>query len=384
VPDNGSVSGLIRIVFVVDNLGIGGSELNAVRTAERIDRDRFSLRVHCLGARGELAERYERLGIPVTCVQSGSLLKPRALRLGFAFARACREERTHIVHAHDVYSNEFAALWTRVGRQGRVIVSRRWLRAPGVHQALNVGTYQLADRVLVNSSAVADQMRATEHVREPRLTVLPNFVDDAAFNPMGADERLAWRARYGLTPSDIVVGVVARLAPVKDHASLLRAVAMLAPRWPELKVLLVGDGPEREPLLKIARELRIEDRVQITGMLSNDPSPHHLLDISVLPSIREGFPNSVVEAMAAGRPVVATNVGGTPDAVIDERTGLLTPPSDSIALAARLERLLSNPDERTRLAASARTWAWERYRAGSVLASLTSLYETLASRPRGA
>jgi glycosyltransferase involved in cell wall biosynthesis len=159
---------------------------------------------------------------------------------------------------------------------------------------------------------------------------------------------------------------------------------MLAPRWPELKVLLVGDGPEREPLLKIARELRIEDRVQITGMLSNDPSPHHLLDISVLPSIREGFPNSVVEAMAAGRPVVATNVGGTPDAVIDERTGLLTPPSDPVALAARLERLLSNPDERTRLAASARMWAWERYRAGSVLASLTSLYETLASRPRGA
>jgi glycosyltransferase involved in cell wall biosynthesis len=355
-----------------------------VRTAERIERDRFSIRVHCLGSRGELADRYERVGIPVTCVQSGSLLKPRALRVGYAFARSCREERTDIVHAHDVYSNEFAALWTRVGRQGRVIVSRRWLRAPGVHQTLNVCAYQFADRVLVNSTAVADRMRATEHVREPRLTVLPNFVDDSAFDPMRAEKLVAWRASYGLTPQDVVVGVVARLAPVKDHASLLRAVAALVPRWPEVKVLLVGDGPEREPLLKLARELRIDDRVHVTGMLSNDPSPHHLLDISVLPSIREGFPNSVVEAMAAGRPVVATNVGGTPDAVIDERTGLLTPPSDPIALAARLERLLCDPGERSRLATNARAWAWERYRAGAVLASLTEMYETLAAHPRRA
>ena len=373
---------MIQIVFVVDNLEIGGSELNAVRTAERLDRSRFALRVYCLGGRGKLAARYEQAGIPVTCVNSGPLLRPRAMALGWDFARAVRAERDCIVHAHDVYSNEFAALWTRAARRGRLVVSRRWLRAPGVHQALNVATYRVADRVLVNSASVAAIMRRSERVREPKLVIIPNFVDDEAFAPMEPARRDAWREQFGLAASDVVVGVVARLAAVKDHATLLRAMARLAGQWPSAKVLLVGDGPEREPLLRLAGQLGIADRVRVTGMLSSDPNPHHLLDVSVLPSVREGFPNSIVEAMAAGRAIVATNVGGIPDAIADGECGLLTPPGDPAALAARLAAMFEDADLRRRLGAEARERAWQRFRSGPVLGTLGRMYEELAARPR--
>ena len=172
------------------------------------------------------------------------------------------------------------------------------------------------------------------------------------------------------------------LRPEKDLVSLVRAMALLAPRHPALHLLLVGRGPCDEALAAAARELGIADRVHFAGYQPAVPNPHQYLDISVLCSLHEGFPNAIIEAMAAARPVVATNVGGIPDAVAHGETGLLVEPSDPAALAAAIGRLVEDPGLRARLGEAGRERARADYRADAVLDALTALYLTVTTGRR--
>ena len=144
--------------------------------------------------------------------------------------------------------------------------------------------------------------------------------------------------------------------------------------------MLVGDGSERVALESLAGELGIGEAVTFAGTRPHRPNPHHLFDLSVLSSISEGFPNSVVEAMAAARPIVATRVGGTPDAIADGVTGVLVPPRDPAALAAGISRMLERPEEAAQMGAAAREAARTSYSQAAVMARLLSLYEELARR----
>jgi glycosyltransferase involved in cell wall biosynthesis len=372
----------IRVLFCVDNLGIGGTELNAVRTAEALDRARVHLTVALLGADGELRERYERLGIAIHRFPLGTLRGRRTLAEGRRFVKLLRAERIDVVHCHDMYSNVFGSVAGRLAGVPGVIVSRRWsntLPDPALRAANGIA-YRVGHRVLANSDAVATSLKADDGVASRRIAVIPNFVEEAAFERPDADARHAARAALGIEPGDIVIGIVARLAPVKDHATLLRAVATLIPRFPGLRLVLIGDGPERARLEQLAGELGIERRVTFAGTRPHRPNPHHLFEVSVLSSISEGFPNSVVEAMAAERPIVATRVGGTPDAIADGITGILVPPQDPAALGAGLARMLEEPERAREMGIAAGEAARTSYSRSAVLARLLSLYEELTRR----
>jgi glycosyltransferase involved in cell wall biosynthesis len=262
-----------------------------------------------------------------------------------------------------------------------VIVSRRWWHSarPRKLTLANRGAYRLAHHVLVNSDAVRRSVERDEGVAPGRITVIPNFVEEDAFATPAPAAIIALRQRLGLSGGP-VIGIVARLAAVKDHATLLRAVALLVGRWPGLQLAVVGSGPEREALGDLATGLGIADAVVFAGAQPNRPNLHHAFDVSVLSSRSEGFPNSVVEAMAAGRPVVATEVGGTPDAVLDDSTGFLVPPSDPDALARALERLLADPALARRLGAEGQASARARFGESAVLGRLDALYNRLAQR----
>jgi glycosyltransferase involved in cell wall biosynthesis len=144
--------------------------------------------------------------------------------------------------------------------------------------------------------------------------------------------------------------------------------------------VFVGDGPERPRLTAETKALGIESIVHFAGERSPAPNLHGLFDVSVLSSTSEAFPNSILEAMAAGRPVVATNVGGNPDAVRDEETGLLVPAADADALGTAIERLYSDPSLRDRFGAAGRASAKSGYGATAVIAQVEQLYERLAGR----
>lgn len=372
----------LRVAFCIDNMNVGGTELNAFRTARRLNAAGVDLRVVSLSTEGPLLAQYAELGIPVDLLPLGKLYGRGALAAGRRLAGIIRERSVQVVHAHDFYSNIFAAPWTRVAG-ARFIASRRWWEGPSrrAQRWANRASYALAHRVLANSESVAELLVRGERVRRSRVAVVPNFLDEEAFDPPPAGWVEGLARELDLPDDRTVAGVVASLSPIKDHGTLLRAMASLAKDWPRLHLVLVGgDGGSRRELEQLTGNLGIADRVRFAGFRPNQPSAHHLFDISVLTSVSEGMPNSVLEAMAAGRPVVATRVGAIPDAVIDGETGLLVPPREPGSVAAALGTLLRDPARGINLGARGRERARARYAATGVIARLNELYHELVSR----
>ena len=363
-------------------MDVGGTELNAVRTAERLDRDRFDLSVVCFRDEGPLKARYEAAGIPVRLLSLRSLHDVHAIRSGLAFRRFLRDERVDIVHSHDMYSNPFVTPWARAARRPVAIASRRWWQTlPSAKLRMaNALAFRMAHCVLANSPAVAESVERVEGIPRKRVAVVSNFVDDGAFNPIDPEWAAALRAEWGGGAGDagaLVIGCVARLVPVKNQALLLDAVAGLRQKGVMVRVVLIGGGPLRSALEQRARDLGIATVVHFTGERLEPINFHQLFDVSVLCSQSEGFPNSIVEAMAAGRPVVATRIGGNVDAVRDGETGFLVPVGNTVALADALERLARDPALRARQGAAARMIARTEYHRSSVIPTLEALYERL-------
>ncbi len=372
----------IRVAHVLDNLNTGGTELNAVRTAERLDRDRFEVRFLCIRANGPLRARLDAAGIPVDEISVPSLVSAASVRRVREIAKMVREAEIDVVHAHDPYANVLAVPSVRLAGRGAVIASHRWWRdvhRPRVRIA-NRLSYRFADRVLANSPAVGELVVSQEGVSRKRLVVIPNFVDESAFRPLAEPRVVALRQQVGLKPGEIAVGVVANLYPVKNHAMLLRAAARLAGAWPQVRIVLVGDGQEREQLSKLARDMGIADRVLMPGRLAHEPGMAGVFDVTTLTSREEGFPNWVVESMAAGRPVVATRVGGVPDAVVEGETGKLVEPDDDEALAAALDHLLRDDALRRSMGEAGARRARMLYHVDTIMKSIESLYFELANR----
>lgn len=372
----------IRVAFCVDSMeSSGGTELNAVRTAEAIDPSRVALTVFAMRPDGPMRERYAAAGVRVIGTPPvRTLVAPTTARQAWRLARILREHGIDVVHTHDVYTNWFVGVAARLA--GRpLLTSKRWVGGRRGHLLLNRIAYRMSHRVLANSVAVARTLVVDDGVARERVAVVPNFVEDAAFADLSDADRRAVRDAWGFPSGSPVVGCVARLRPEKGQAVLLRAAARLIERFPTMVVALVGDGPEETRLRALATELGIAGRVCFAGHRPNRPNPHQLFDVSVLASDHEGFPNTVVEAMAAGRPVLASDVGGIPDAVDHGVTGLLTRPGDSAAVADALARLLGDPAEAGRMGSAGRATAWARFRTTTVIDRLTEVYTSLLRRP---
>ena len=374
--------GRVRIVYVLDNLQTGGTELNAVRTAEHLNRERFDIQFLCLQPEGPLRARLDKAGIQVTDIGISGFLSASALKRGREIQRHLKRDGTHIVHAHDPYANVLAAPWARIAGGVAVITSHRWWR--NVHplkvRVANRVSYRFAHRVLANSESVGKLVVRDEGVHPSRLVVVPNFVEASAFEPLDPARRNELRSQLGLAPSDITVGTIANLYPVKDQAMLLRVAARVLVSLPDIRFVLIGEGAERQALTEQARALGIADRVLMPGRISHVPGLPGVFDVSVLTSREEGFPNFVAESMAAARAVVATEVGGVPDAVVHGETGLLVRQGDDAAAAASLLRVLNEPGFRDQLARNALRHAREHFHVDIVLRKLETLYEDLANR----
>jgi glycosyltransferase involved in cell wall biosynthesis len=368
----------LRVLFCTDNFGIGGTELNAVRTAEALVRRGVELEVAALQADGPLRARYDAAGIPVHSFPLANLYGPGALREGIRFAALVRRGDFDVVHCHDIYTNIFAGFWARRGGASAVIASRRWGldSTQGRLDLVNRLAQRRSSRVLANSSEVAAMVR-DDGVPAQRVAVIANFLEAGAFVPPPESDVAAWRSARGIPEGATVLGIVARLAPVKNHESLFRALARIAPRFPSLHLAVIGDGPLRSTLEALAGQLGLDARIHFAGMVPHRPNVNHHLDLVALSSISEGFPNTIAEAMAAGRAVVATAVGGVRDVVVDGETGVLVAPADDGALADALAARLDDPAGTARMGLRGREVASERFAENVVLSRLMALYEEL-------
>lgn len=372
----------VRVAFCLDSFAIGGTELNAVRTAEALDPNRFELCVFHLQTHGLLRSRYERLGVRMTHFPIPNLYSARTAIQGVRLARLLRRWDVDVVHSHDIYSNIFAVPWARTLSRCSIIASRRWWYEVPRPELVTVNrwSYLLAHRVLANSSEIAGLLAREERVRLEKIVEIPNFLEESAFDTIDDVQRVAQRRAWGLPDGTFAIGMIARLRPVKNHSLLLRAAAHLDPRF---HVVLIGEGPLRAELEEAARQLRMESRVHFAGEMMSAHNLNQFFDVSVLCSLSEGFPNSVIEAMAAAKPIVATPVGGVTDAVTPDVTGILVPVDDPVSLANALRKLEADASLRHRLGQAGREAVRSRFHREIVIEKLSTLYERLAVRRRG-
>jgi glycosyltransferase involved in cell wall biosynthesis len=191
------------------------------------------------------------------------------------------------------------------------------------------------------------------------------------------------RARLGVAADATVALYVANLLSYKGHEVLLEAMRTIVDRAPGAKLLLAGEGPMRDAIEAKRRALGLDKNVVLLGVRSDVPALLAVADLVVHPSFQEGFSNAILEAMAAAKPVVATAVGGNPEAVVDGETGILVPPHDPVALANAMERLINEPVLAKKMGEAGRQRVIQEFRIEDAVARYAALYERLvAAQPR--
>jgi glycosyltransferase involved in cell wall biosynthesis len=362
----------IRIVYLIGTLERGGAEGQLAELASGLDRARFEPTVCCLAGDGPLAAVLVARGVPVESIGPPAALA-RLLALPRLW-RVLRRLRPDIVHGQLYWGNVAAGLGGRLAGVPAVVGSRLSLARPrgGMRGGLRRLANTRTDLVIANARAVRNAAMRDEGLPDDRVIVIHNGVDCSRFD-VAPDPGL--RHALGVAASSPIVTVVANLRRSKGHATFLEAWPAVLGRWPEARALLVGDGPLRDAVRARVVALGVTDSVRLLGSRHDVPALLALSQVVAQPSLREGLPNAVLEAMAAGRPVVATDVGGTREAIDHERTGLLVPSGDTTALAAGLVRLLSNPDEAQGFGQAARRHVAEHFQIQTMVRAHEAVYD---------
>ncbi len=362
-----------RVLMLITDLEMGGAPLDVHRLATSLDRSEFDVRVACLAGPGPVSEMLERDGVPTFACGAKVAWDVRALG---RLHRLLRWERPDVLHALLFHANTAACLMGPVaGISPRRIlttvmtaeVERRW------HLVVGGMTCRLCRCVIGNSPTVIEHLRRRAHVPASRLVMVPGGVDARRF----ADAAPLERKAIGV-PSDAKLLLwVGRFDPVKGLDVLVRSVAKLDD--PSVHLVLRGDGAHEPKIRRQIDEEGLGDRVRILGRRDDVPNLYAAADAFVFPSRTEGLPNALLEAMAAGLPVVTTNVPGCRDLITEEVTGLLVPYGDADLLANRIRRVLDDPALAERLGQAAREHVSEHFGLQATVRRLALLYrETVA------
>jgi glycosyltransferase involved in cell wall biosynthesis len=366
------------VVHFSDSDAFGGTERALLQLLARLDRERWRPVLFHPDAPGaaELANEASALGVPTRALPA-----PASPARGVAsipgLALALRRERAAVFHAHQTWSLScrygiVAAAVARV--RARVASAQLFVEMPRL-RGIDV-QHAIISRALHRHVAVSRHVAWRLHDRfdvpGEKIVVIPNAV---ALGPR-APRDAALRARVLLGQRAPLVLTVARLDAQKGVAYLLDAAAEV----PEAVFVIAGEGPERASLEARAASLEIAHRVRFLGHRRDVPALLAIADLFVLPSLWEGLPLSILEAMAAGIPVVATRIGGTDELVRDGETGTLAPPENGSALAEAIRAVLYDRERALRMAAAARAFAEREHSAAAMVSATSALYEELLAR----
>lgn len=365
-----------RVLQWVDNLDIGGAQ-EVVRTlSEHLVMAGCTVTVATLRD-GPLRGDMEAAGIPVVVLPERRSAITNPVAFAGEMTRLRRElleliEARHIdvIQTHLLRSLDFLALSLKTRREPKVYWTfhnanfdlrrdhlRRHGRLLGAKRQAHHTLYTLGSRLVDGLIAVSPEVKESILMTMPgvsadKIAVIPNGVDTRRYRRSATRE--ATRARLGLSTNERVVAVVATFKEQKGHRYLIEAAQMLASDFPDARYLLIGDGASRPELERQIAAAGLEASFRLLGMRPDVPELLAAADLFVLPSLWEGLPMALIEAMAAGLPVVATNVSGTRGVMLDGETGLLVPPGDATALGRSIATLLFDPERAIRMGAAGR------------------------------
>jgi glycosyltransferase involved in cell wall biosynthesis len=365
-----------NLCLFTNRFGHGGTEHQFAEIVSRLDQSKYNLKIACFSRSGEFLNRVTSAGLPVIEFTRSRWFSADTATCAFRWMQFVRNERIELLHTFDFHTTAFAALPAKVAGLRRLVTSRRnlgtTLDGPR-HWALR-RIFRWSDCVVANSEA-ARQNLVRAGVPTRLVQVIRNGVDLQRFSSNG--HRAFARRRWGWQEDELLIGVIANLRPEKGHATLLKAVPIVARRFPKARFLFVGPDPINygERLRAMASDL--SPHVSFLGDCSEIPELLAALDVFVLPSWSESMPNALLEAMSAGRPVIASAVGGCQEIVLHGKTGMLIPPQDSEALAAQIIQLLEQPELRNELGRAARGYAESELDIAQAVGRLERIYDEL-------
>lgn len=362
-----------RVLQVVLSLSPGGTERLVIELSRRLHH-RHGMSVCCLDDGGAWAQELVDIGVSVTSLGRRGGFTPELGRQIAAIARAEGAEVLHCHHYSPFVYGSIARWWHPL----RMVFTEHGRANDGPRSRKRLIANQVLGRLPARIYAVSHDLRGhmlAEGFPPSKVSVIYNGVEPTPIQcEPGNSER---KKALGLDSDTLLVGAVGRLDPVKDLDTLLHAFALFAQGRPQARLALIGDGPERDALVGTISALGLGDRVLLTGYRPDVRRLLPALDVYVNTSIFEGVSLTILEAMSAGLPVVATAVGGTPEVVVHDHTGLLVPPRDPHAIADALRQLIDDGDRRRLLGAAGRRRLAERFSIDRMIAEYQNAYDDL-------
>jgi glycosyltransferase involved in cell wall biosynthesis len=371
----------VAVLHVCDKFGVRGSSIHGVSRLfswwfPRYDRTRFEPSLCGLKHPEPATEWLAAQGVPVHHLGRGRF-DPRVVHdlIGLVRARGAR-----VLHVHGYAAANFGRLAARA-TGARLVLHEHFAdpRMPGYQAVADRVLSRLTDGAIAVSGSTRDFLVRQRFVPRERVRVIWNGAPLDEFAPPSTETALALRDELGLPRDALVFGTIGRLNAQKGHAHLLDAAARVLARHADARLLVVGDGDLAQPLRERAHALGIAPRTVFAGHRTDVPGLLGVLDVFCLSSLYEGTPLALFEAMAAGKAIVSTAVDGCREVLAEGETALLVPPADPDALAAGLDRVLSDAQLRAGLAARARA-ASRRYDVAACVEAMQAFYDELLAR----
>ena len=370
----------IRLLFVIDNLNPGGSPRQLIELATRLQKDRYNITVCSLDKNNNaLASSLEGAGIPLVSLAQHGFFDLKTLISLYKFIK---KNTFDIVHTYLFTADTYGRICAILTRTPVVIASMRSVDTWKNHlhkltdRILALGT----DKIVVNAQEIQNFLQKFEKIPFQKIEVIYNGIDENLFELKVNSEKI--RTGLGLKNEDLLVGIFARNDPVKDHKTFFHAAKIILESTSNVTFLAMGYCMNTPSMNELVHKLGIQDNV-----ILKDHSPDYLsylasVDISVISSLVEGCSNVILESMALRIPVIATNVGGNPELVIDKQTGYLFPPKNPAVLSVEIIELLQNPLVRKEMGNRGFIRAKKVFSMGSMINDTDSLYKECLRRKK--
>ena len=371
-----------KILYVIDNLEFGGGERVFAQLAKAL-KDRYEILFACQPG-GLLDERLKELGV---LIQPLDFRRQVSLSRIISLFRIIRKERVHVVHSMGARADFYARIAARLAGApvaiSTIAMFVEGYDVPLFKRALYGAAIRLSERLCDGFIAVSDAVRKVlvkgHRIPEEKVVTIYNSgVELDTFSPQDQDG-LRLRRELGLDPEAPVVGTIGRLVYQKAHDVLLQAASLVVKAVPDAQFLIVGEGPLRPALERMVQELGLE-RCRFAGFRKDIPNLLSIMDVFVLSSILEGFPQVLLESLAAARPVVATRIDGVTEVIQHGTTGLLVPPRDPHALADAIISLLKDQGLARRLGEAGRKLVEERFAISRMVEEVDRFYTILLQK----
>lgn len=334
---------MIKILYVNYSLDVGGIETLVLAICKRLDAKQYVPEVCAFVDAGRLQPEFEKAGIKVHIIKRVPGIDAS---LPFKLSKLIKQRGIDIIHAQNVSSWLYCAPASFLSGKPLIYTAHTSSDYSGLH----IYKWRLVENILARftkrvttvAAIIAEYMKKKEFVPANKIEVIYNGIDCKKYE-QSVDVVLKKR-ELGIKESEYVIGNVARLTPVKNHELLITAFEQIKERIPNARLFVAGEGPLKEQLTDFIKQLSLESFVTLMGDRRDIHELLKVFDVFVLPSLKEGFPMVLLEAMAASIPVIATDVGGNKELVLNGETGLVIPPNNANALQEAIMKLHDFPD----------------------------------------